>query len=52
MKKVLFVAMLSLLSACSSAPRKVLMKNCEESGKSSGLFYCEEIPKNDIGRIK
>lgn len=45
MKYLILIAMLAMVG-CSSAPRKVLMKNCDEAGKGSGLYYCEEMPKN------
>lgn len=46
MKKLIVI--LVMFTGCSSAPKKILMKNCEAAGSS--LYYCEEIPKKEIGK--
>lgn len=47
--KTIYIAILAgLLAGCSSAPRKILMKNCTAAGSS--LYYCEEIPKKEINK--
>lgn len=38
---------ISILSGCSSAPTKILMKNCDSVGDN--LYRCEEIPKKEFG---
>lgn len=45
--KYVLALMVLMLAGCSSAPRKVLMKNCDAVG--SGLYECEEIPKKELG---
>lgn len=36
------------LAGCASS-KKILMKNCERVSRGSQLFYCEEIPKKELG---
>jgi uncharacterized lipoprotein len=50
MKLVLFVLTVLVMAGCSSAPQKKLYKNCEEAGKGSSLFYCEELPSKEVGK--
>jgi hypothetical protein len=40
--KKLCLLLIVVFAGCSSAPRKVLMKNCEDAG--GGFYYCEVIP--------
>lgn len=46
MRIVMLILLLALCS-CSSAPKKLLMKNCDKVG--SNLYECEEIPAKEVG---
>jgi uncharacterized lipoprotein YajG len=46
MKSLIALIALSVLAGCSSAPKKVLMKNCDPLGDN--YWNCEEVPQKDI----
>lgn len=44
--KYVLLMMVFVLSACSSAPTKILVRHCQSLGDD--LYDCEMIPKKDF----
>ena len=51
MKKLVIAILFALLfAACSSSPKRLLMKNCDKLGDN--FYECEEVPAKEIGGRK